>query len=614
VAGKKKAQMVKSIHNHKKRMQRDGPEKMRLLTMLRKKIARNSRGGPEGMVHAFRLFSAQSEEGTQASTSAKPQIDLPQFKVALRNVGVVLSDGVVHELFKELDQRRTGTIDYLEFVRGIFGEGSAAKAGRTDDWNKAQAKARTMKREGRQKKFDTYTTDPLALVKDKISEQTNGDPAAALARAFRKVAGKQRKISRDQFKTVLRQVGVYNDVVEQRAFRQVDLDQSGTIDIDEFVAAVFGADKWEKFASGGDLSARHVREKKNQLQEFMDMRGKDQSLSKQGLLDMLRKKIVANCRGGIAGMMHSFKNFRHRDSDAAALVVSPQLINLRQFNVALRNVGVVLSDSVVNQLFKELGQEQGSVGTINYFEFVKAIFGTAAMRSLPDTEDWAANEASKRMKRRQRRMDLSEDRESSLEQIRTQIVNNLIKNGNGGQRAFKKFLQKALGSDNKSINGDSRIDSNQFKTVLRHCGVYSDVNATRLFREMDVMNSGFIDYKDFSQLIFGNTDVLASAEYAAAALRALPGAASPSSRVDSRGSSRRAVSRRSPSRKGRPRTGASRLPRPTSSRTPLDSMGSLSLQLPKIGESVSVSPIRSNATARSNAGFRPSRVKRTARE
>jgi hypothetical protein len=45
-------------------------------------------------------------------------------------------------------------------------------------------------------------------------------------------------------------------------------------------------------------------------------------------------------------------------------------------------------------------------------------------------------------------------------------VNNLIKNGNGGQRAFKKFLQKALGSDNKSINGDSRIDSNQFKTVL----------------------------------------------------------------------------------------------------------------------------------------------------
>ena len=189
-------------------------------------------------------------------------------------------------------------------------------------------------------------------------------------------------------------------------------------------------------------------------------------------------------------MVQAFNFFRKKGS-----AQSTASVDFAQFTTALRNCGVIMSPTILHQLFTQL--DKNDSGRIVYSDFVKGVYGADVFANLPHLRDWQRAQAQEKIAKEQRQqMSYAEE---SVRMTKERIRQHLTQTSKGTQRQFKKFLLKS-GSNNGKVGID------QFKTALRHCGIYAETSAARLFRELDTSNDGFLDYDEFCELLLGDED------------------------------------------------------------------------------------------------------------
>ena len=245
--------------------------------------------GAAGLLHAFEHFKKSS------GASGEGKITLANFRVALRNSGVVLADPVTAQLFNQLDTDGSGHIDYEEFVKGVFGVEAVASLPSADEWVREQERSRARNRQRREERKQALQEDPLVLAREKIAAYATGrNPTVQVQKVFKKFAGDDeeartsphprppgrahqlpnlrghakppwahppcnghpphacsdttarrtagRQIGLEGFRVALRKMGIFNDVNSMKIFRQIDTNGNGYIDFVEFSNAIFGSE------------------------------------------------------------------------------------------------------------------------------------------------------------------------------------------------------------------------------------------------------------------------------------------------------------------------------------------------------------------------------------
>lgn len=83
-----------------------------LMDLFRQKLAGRGARGLLGLAKQFKI----------ADDDNSKNLDMNEFKKAVRDFRVGLQDSDSEKLFRIFDRDRSGTIDYEEFLRGVRGE------------------------------------------------------------------------------------------------------------------------------------------------------------------------------------------------------------------------------------------------------------------------------------------------------------------------------------------------------------------------------------------------------------------------------------------------------------------------------------------------------------
>lgn len=82
------------------------------MEMFRAKLAGRGARGLLGLAKQFKIFDDDNSKN----------LDMNEFKKAIKDFRVGLTDSDSEKLFRIFDRDRSGSIDYEEFLRGVRGE------------------------------------------------------------------------------------------------------------------------------------------------------------------------------------------------------------------------------------------------------------------------------------------------------------------------------------------------------------------------------------------------------------------------------------------------------------------------------------------------------------
>jgi len=229
------------------------------LKVLKKKIS-STISGPGELLLKYKNFKAKS--GTQSD-----HVNLRAFKRVLAACGIKMKSARDQErakaIFHKLDADNNGTIDFNEFVQGLYGVDRTGLKN-TVDWGIKMAKIREMK-------LSNFANKPISNAKVLMKEirrkvSTAGPTKHQVTSAFRRfhhVAAGTQTIDLKDFNAALKTLSINaTPLAVESLFYDIDNNHSGEIDFKEFVAAISDEKMRVRTARRGRLYKAGLKGKK----------------------------------------------------------------------------------------------------------------------------------------------------------------------------------------------------------------------------------------------------------------------------------------------------------------------------------------------------------------
>jgi Ca2+-binding EF-hand superfamily protein len=433
----------------------------RLHSMLLDKIeqkAKSNSSFARTSEHQLRKMFKEFDEDDSGELDKTEFRNALKWKLGLMNVAAEDID----ELFDYYDKDKGGGIDVNEFIAQVLPKDFTDERGMIDlpCTSKGGLKGDTPE-------------ERLFSLKLNIKEQLIVK-GKGMREAFRKMGGAgDGEIDKYEFKACLRNnhIGVGNEKIVDKLFKEIDSDNSGKISFKEF-AAVMNKDTTKAegnfFVGGG----KNIKKKR-----FNNIA----SIGYKRLLEIVKDKIQQKVRGRSTGsfatvnpnvmkvMFHSF------DSSGDGELSRDEFANALRSRLGLMNI----STKDMNELMNHFDEDND--GTITYDEFIAKVLppefvhgGGGIMDFESDDPDFKGCVTKK----------------EQLFALKKQIKKQLLTKAKNMREMFRRM----------GGAGDGEVDEYEFKTALRNAniGIGHENIMGILFKEIDSDHSGHIDFKEFA--------------------------------------------------------------------------------------------------------------------
>lgn len=384
-------------------------------------------------------------------------VDYNEFKTALQNCGIDLTEVSAMKVFKRMDISNTGSINYDDFIKTVMQE------------NRAQVPEQPISLPGGDKprRNDSPAGEwnspenPLDVLRRRLRQEITGGPGQLL-RAFKQFRFKGRSsdnvVDFDEFRHALQNCGInLKRLTVRKLFHAMDVSQTGAINYQDFVAFIemLEIPKPDQ-TDTSEESGLDPHEHDKALMKLYKTRAKDRPAVQNILespLDVVRRKITGGITGGSHQLLRAFKNFKYKGRSA------DNNVTFKEFTTCLSNCGIKMDEYSTRQLFTEM--DVSKTGSINYQDFIKAL--SKKKHAQPPLISL--------------KMRLEEEYE-------------------GGARALYNVLQNEDIFEGQSR--DCSLSLQDFRMALRDNGVQlNKYTLKRLFNCMDTGKKGSITYENF---------------------------------------------------------------------------------------------------------------------
>jgi len=224
------------------------------LAVLKKRISKDI-SGPGELLLKYKNFKGKSG-------SKSDKVNFRDFKRVLAACGIKTDPMRAKAIFLKIDKDNNGSIDFNEFVQGLYGVDKTGLKS-TVDWGIKMAKLREMNLSNFANKPITDAKVLMKEIRRKVA--TAGPTKHAITKAFRrfKNGANTQTVNLAEFKDSLRSLVINaDDVAIESLFYDIDHNSSGVIDFKEFVAAISDENMRVRTARRGRLYKAGLKGKK----------------------------------------------------------------------------------------------------------------------------------------------------------------------------------------------------------------------------------------------------------------------------------------------------------------------------------------------------------------
>lgn len=373
-------------------------------------------------------------------TDGSGELDYEEFRRFMKRYGMK-RDGEINALIDQMDSDGNGTISLAEFIR-VFGR-EKVKVG-TSKQSKQDAKVR------------------LALLRDQELSwmQQALREYDSIEDAFRDVDRQHRdEVNYEQFRDLMGQYGIRGEEDISLLVKRLDVDNSGTIDLQEFLS-VFNA---QRLAQRKNADIKKSKQPLNATNS--ERREKAARLRR---LEELWIRRVLESHGSIKACFEKF------DGDNSGE------LDYDEFRQIMSSFGI--SDrGDIDMLVKRLDVDQS--GAIDYDEFVTVFYeervekNGGSRRSSSVSPTATAAEAKKARIARQRELEVK-------------WMKRVLACHQSIETAFNEYDE----------DGSGELDHDEFGRFMKRYGIVREEDISSLITRLDLDDSGAIDYEEFTSI------------------------------------------------------------------------------------------------------------------
>lgn len=316
---------------------------------------------------AFSRFRINSGIGNTGKGNA---VDYRGFLAATKQFGVTLEDEDAKAIFEKLDANGDGSITFQEFSAFLFEPDNMVLDSHDHTYDRAQVRKEELAKYAAMVGSATTAGQLMTKFKAKLEKKKN---ILAGFEEFRKLSGStDNLITLPEFKQGLSfmQLNATPHAMEA-LFRELDPNNSLTIDYNEFVKGILVGDEEAGSLTRTSEHNHHVKEKEKE-KKIARKREIDRIKNRDPVL-VIRETIAATGKGGMPFLRSAFRRFKVQGHKGGE-----DIVDKFGFRSAIRQFGCDVKMSEIDKVYHRL--DTNNDGVIDFNEFVAGLFKKKAAR------------------------------------------------------------------------------------------------------------------------------------------------------------------------------------------------------------------------------------------
>ena len=310
---------------------------------------------------AFQRFRVSSTYGTKDAGKGNT-VDFLGFMAASKQFGVTLSKEEADAIFEKLDANGDGSITFQEFSAFLYEPDNMVLNTQDHTFNRAQVRKEALAKYAALVGSATTASQLMAKFKAKLEKKKN---VLAGFEEFRRLSGStDNKITLPEFKQGLSHMELNATPAAMEAlFRELDPDNSLTIDYNEFVKGMLVGDQ-----DAGSLtrtSEFNHRVKRDKEEQLLAQKKEIERIKNRDPVLVIKETMAATGKGGIPFLRSAFRRFKVSGRNGQ------DIVNKSGFRSAIRQFGCDVSISDIDKVYFRL--DTNGDGVIDFNEFVNGL-------------------------------------------------------------------------------------------------------------------------------------------------------------------------------------------------------------------------------------------------
>lgn len=381
----------------------------------------------------------------QHDADGSGELDHDEFRRFMKHYGMK-SDGTIDALIDEIDGDGNGTVSLDEFMR-VFARPKVSNA----DTQKQQTKAR----------LALLREKEVLWIRDALREY---DSVQDAFRAFDRHG--RGELSYPQFRGVMEQFGIVDDDDVALLLKRLDVDNSGTIDLREFLT-VFSEQRLPQQQKEKTTRTRGSVPTKQPTPKAAALQKRERALQHRRNEEVWIQR-ASETHGSVRAAFEAF------DADGSGTLDDDEF---RQ----LMNAFGISDREHVETLMKRLDLDAS--GAVDYDEFVTIFYEERAGRAVQSRR--ASTKAPTKNTAEDKRA-----RAARLRELEVKWMKRVLNCHASIEAAFNEY----------DVDDSRALDHAEFRRFMTRYGIVREEDIAALIRRLDVDGSGTVDFDEFASV------------------------------------------------------------------------------------------------------------------